>query len=166
MKVVRNALLQKLRRVRVKNQRSREGINPAAGCYHGDASEAPPTDVGAVLKKKGKRRGGREREKMKKSRNEPLNGEERKTDETGMETLSGMVAWQEMGVPLPIIKALKDLGFTSPTAIQQQAIPVAMDTTSDIIGAAETVSFRVYFIKGKQGTQYFTYPRIPQTFHQ
>ena len=80
---------------------------------------------------------------MKKSRNELLSGEERnalETDETGMETLSGMEAWREMGVPLPIIKALKDLGFTSPTVIQQQAIPVAMDTTSDIIGAAETVS--------------------------
>ena len=113
--------------------------------YHGDASVAPPTDVGAVVRKKGKRRSGREREreKMKKSRNELLSGEERnalETDETGMETLSGMEAWREMGVPLPIIKALKDLGFTSPTVIQQQAIPVAMDTTSDIIGAAETVS--------------------------
>ena len=100
---------------------------------------------------------------MKKSRNEPLNGEERKTDETGMETLSGMVAWQEMGVPLPIIKALKDLGFTSPTAIQQQAIPVAMDTTSDIIGAAETVrtllvKLSCIFYKGQAGYTIFHIP--------
>ena len=43
-------------------------------------------------------------------------------------------------MPLPIIRALKELGFTLPTEIQRQAIPVAMDTDRDVIGAAETVS--------------------------
>ena len=45
-----------------------------------------------------------------------------------------------MGVPLPIVRALKELGFTTPTEIQRRAIPVAIDSTRDVIGAAETVS--------------------------
>lgn len=60
-------------------------------------------------------------------------------EDPGIETVPGMESWQNMGVPLPIIRALKDLGFTSPTEIQRRAIPVAMDTTRDVIGAAETV---------------------------
>ena len=62
------------------------------------------------------------------------------TDKSEMETVVGMEAWQELGVPLPIIRALKELGFMLPTEIQRQAIPVAMDTDRDVIGAAETVS--------------------------
>ena len=61
-------------------------------------------------------------------------------DKSETETVVGMEAWQELGVPLPIIRALKELGFTLPTEIQRQAIPVAMDTDRDVIGAAETVS--------------------------
>ena len=58
----------------------------------------------------------------------------------GMEPATGMESWQELGVPLPIIRALNELGFVTPTEIQRRAIPVAMDTTRDVIGAAETVS--------------------------
>ena len=79
--------------------------------------------------------------KMKKSELGAEEGNGMEVDESGMETVTGMEAWQEMGVPLPIIRALKDLGFTSPTEIQQQAIPVAMNTTRDVIGAAETVRY-------------------------
>ena len=65
-------------------------------------------------------------------------------DLSGTEAVMGMEAWQDMGVPLPIIRALKELGFTMPTEIQRRAIPVAMDTTRDVIGAAETVSNIIY----------------------
>lgn len=72
---------------------------------------------------------------------------ESETERDGMEvqidnsaTEAGMEAWEELGVPLAIIKALRELGFMLPTEIQRQAIPVAMDTDRDVIGAAETVS--------------------------
>ena len=65
--------------------------------------------------------------------------------ESGTEPVTGMEAWHDMGVPPPIIRALKDLGFVSPTEIQQRAIPVAMDTTRDVIGAAETVSLPLLY---------------------
>ena len=81
------------------------------------------------------------KKKMKKSELGAEEGNGMEIDESGIETVTGMEAWQEMGVPLPIIRALKDLGFTSPTEIQQQAIPVAMNTTRDVIGAAETVRY-------------------------
>lgn len=45
-----------------------------------------------------------------------------------------------LGVSAPIIRGLHDCGFKDPTPVQAQAIPVSMETESDIIGAAETVS--------------------------
>ena len=147
----------------MKNSRSREQIVPSpqlpdcshgdvsTECSHGAVSEAPPTNQeksSRERRKRGRRRerrGGGGGEKKKKtvlhcesSEGQGWNGME--TDEPGMETVEGMEAWQEMGVPLPIIRAMKELGFTSPTEIQRRAIPVAMDTNRDIIGAAETVS--------------------------
>ena len=62
----------------------------------------------------------------------------------GTEIVTGMESWQKMGMPHPILRALKDLGFTSPTEIQRRAIPIAMDTTCDVIGAAETVRLSVH----------------------
>ena len=67
-------------------------------------------------------------------------GMEVRVDQVGTEAVTGMEAWQDVGIPLPIVQALKELGFTTPTEIQRRAIPVAMDTTHDVIGAAETVS--------------------------
>ena len=67
-------------------------------------------------------------------------GMEVQIDKSETETVVGMEAWEKLGVPLPIIRALKELGFTLPTEIQRQAIPIAMDTDHDVIGAAETVS--------------------------
>ena len=109
-------------------------------CLRGKESKTPPTDG----RESGRKR-QRTREKAKSapdcesSEDEKRNGME--TSESGLETVTGMEPWQDMGVPLPIIRALKELGFTSPTEIQRQAIPVAMDTNRDVIGAAETVSY-------------------------
>ncbi len=50
-----------------------------------------------------------------------------------------MEEWEGLGVTSPILRALRDLGFMSPTEIQRRAIPPAITEGCDIIGAAETV---------------------------
>ena len=62
-------------------------------------------------------------------------------EETGMMLMPKMEAWHQLCVPVPIIRALSELGFTAPTDIQQQAIPIAMVGSRDVIGAAETVRY-------------------------
>lgn len=47
--------------------------------------------------------------------------------------------WESLHTPLPVACALRELGFTTPTAIQREAIPPAIVEKCDIIGAAETV---------------------------
>lgn len=48
--------------------------------------------------------------------------------------------WESLHTPSPVVRALQELGFTTPTAIQREAIPPAIVEGCDIIGAAETVS--------------------------
>lgn len=55
-------------------------------------------------------------------------------------TTPGMEGWAGLHVPLPVIHALRDLGFATPTEIQRQAIPTAITEQCDLVGAAETVS--------------------------
>ena len=51
-----------------------------------------------------------------------------------------MSAWESLGVPSPVLKALQDMSFTKPTPIQSECIPAAIRKRQDIMGAAETVS--------------------------
>ncbi|CAL8272775.1 unnamed protein product [Merluccius merluccius] len=51
-----------------------------------------------------------------------------------------MKAWNDLFVPAPVLKALCDLGFSSPTPIQALALPSAIRDHMDIVGAAETGS--------------------------
>ena len=48
--------------------------------------------------------------------------------------------WESLHTPPPVVRALQELGFTTPTAIQREAIPPAIVAGCDIIGASETVS--------------------------
>ena len=64
----------------------------------------------------------------------------RRKTRRGQDSVSGMEQWQQLGTPPTVIRALKELGFTSPTPIQLEAIPAAMRSGCDVIGAAETVS--------------------------
>ena len=50
-----------------------------------------------------------------------------------------MGAWDGIGVPPSVLRALMEQGFTTPTTIQSLAIPPAVHHCQDIIGAAETV---------------------------
>ncbi|XP_076681119.1 ATP-dependent RNA helicase DDX24 isoform X2 [Andrena cerasifolii] len=49
-------------------------------------------------------------------------------------------AWSTLGVPAPVIKALKDQQFHTPTTIQALTLPSAILGRRDILGAAETGS--------------------------
>ncbi|XP_035467103.2 ATP-dependent RNA helicase DDX24 [Scophthalmus maximus] len=49
-------------------------------------------------------------------------------------------AWDNLFVPSPVLKALSNLGFGSPTPIQALTLPPAIRDHMDILGAAETGS--------------------------
>ncbi len=49
-----------------------------------------------------------------------------------------MNAFEALGLNEPILQAITDLGFTEPTPIQQQAIPVLLSGTMDFVGLAQT----------------------------
>lgn len=51
-----------------------------------------------------------------------------------------VAAWKDLCVPPPVLQALSDLGFSSPTPIQALALPSAIRDRQDILGAAETGS--------------------------
>jgi ATP-dependent RNA helicase DeaD len=46
--------------------------------------------------------------------------------------------FQDMGLSKPVFDAISDLGYVSPTPIQQQAIPVLLQGTKDFVGLAQT----------------------------
>lgn len=71
-----------------------------------------------------------------------------------------MEAWQVIGLSGPVIRGLYDCGFKKPTPVQMQAIPVTMKTEGDVIGAAETVSFKfppLFFFKLLTGSESSVY---------
>ena len=49
-----------------------------------------------------------------------------------------MNKFAELGLDEKLVKAIDELGFTEPTPIQQQAIPVLLSGTKDLIGLAQT----------------------------
>lgn len=49
-----------------------------------------------------------------------------------------MNKFEELGLNEQLIRATDELGFTEPTAIQQQAIPVLLSGTTDFVGLAQT----------------------------
>ena len=49
-----------------------------------------------------------------------------------------METFEELGLNENLLKAVEELGFTQPTPIQQQAIPVLLSGTKDLIGLAQT----------------------------
>lgn len=60
--------------------------------------------------------------------------------EEGASGLLDMSAWRPYELDARIEKALSDMGFTSPTPIQQECLPSAIRDRRDVIGAAQTVS--------------------------
>lgn len=83
-------------------------------------------------KKKRKKR----KNKAKKKGNPTLNGKDTSSDYSGAEYFK----WTELGVSEPIVRALADKGFQTPTEIQTLSLPVAIMGKRDLLGAAETGS--------------------------
>ncbi|RYY88834.1 MAG: DEAD/DEAH box helicase [Chitinophagaceae bacterium] len=48
------------------------------------------------------------------------------------------MTFAELGLQENLLRAVQDLGFTHPTAIQEKAIPVLLSGTKDLIGLAQT----------------------------
>jgi ATP-dependent RNA helicase DeaD len=51
---------------------------------------------------------------------------------------SNVNGFESFGLSAPIMDAMKDMGFTTPTPIQQQALPILLDGANDFIGLAST----------------------------
>ena len=49
-----------------------------------------------------------------------------------------MNAFEQLGLNEHLVKAIADLGFETPTPIQEQAIPVLLSGTTDFVGLAQT----------------------------
>ena len=49
-----------------------------------------------------------------------------------------MTSFEELGLDAKLLKAIQALGFTEPTPIQSQAIPVLLSGTRDLVGLAQT----------------------------
>lgn len=49
-----------------------------------------------------------------------------------------MNPFEELGISGPVIKAITELGFENPTPIQQQAIPVILKQSKDLVALAQT----------------------------
>jgi ATP-dependent RNA helicase DeaD len=49
-----------------------------------------------------------------------------------------MMTFEEIGIEERLVKAVTDLGYVNPTAIQEKAIPVLLSGTKDFIGLAQT----------------------------
>ena len=49
-----------------------------------------------------------------------------------------MNAFEALGLNATLVQSITDLGFTEPTPIQQQAIPVLLSGTTDFVGLAQT----------------------------
>ena len=73
------------------------------------------------------------------------------------------MTFQELNIIEPILKALKEKGYSTPTPIQEQAIPIALNN-KDLLGLAQTgtgktaafsipIIQQLYLDKNKQGKQ-------------
>jgi ATP-dependent RNA helicase DeaD len=49
-----------------------------------------------------------------------------------------MLSFEELGLKPSLLQAIADLGFTTPTGIQEQAIPILLESTTDFVGLAQT----------------------------
>jgi ATP-dependent RNA helicase DeaD len=56
-----------------------------------------------------------------------------------------MSTFAELGLNEGLLKAIEKLGYTQPTAIQEQAIPVLLSGTKDLIGLAQTGTGKTAF---------------------
>ena len=49
-----------------------------------------------------------------------------------------MLRFDQLGLSDPMLQAIADLGFTEPSEVQQQAIPILLEGVSDLVALAQT----------------------------
>ena len=49
-----------------------------------------------------------------------------------------MNKFEQLGLKPELLRAITDLGFTSPTPIQEKAIPMIINGDTDMVGLAQT----------------------------
>ena len=49
-----------------------------------------------------------------------------------------MKSFDELNLSAPLMRAIADLGYTAPSPIQQQALPILMGPSTDFLGLAAT----------------------------
>jgi ATP-dependent RNA helicase DeaD len=49
-----------------------------------------------------------------------------------------MITFEELGLDAKLVQATNALGYVTPTPIQEQAIPVLLSGTTDLVGLAQT----------------------------
>lgn len=49
-----------------------------------------------------------------------------------------MITFEELGIEASLLQSIKDLGFETPTPIQEKAIPILLSGTKDFVGLAQT----------------------------
>src|SRR3954447_9158338 len=49
-----------------------------------------------------------------------------------------MTTFSDLGLSEQLLQSIEELGFTEPTPIQEQAIPVLLSGTKDLVGLAQT----------------------------
>src|SRR6516162_812882 len=52
--------------------------------------------------------------------------------------MENMITFEGLGLDAELVKATGSLGFVNPTPIQEQAIPVLLSGTKDLVGLAQT----------------------------
>ncbi|ETN66977.1 DEAD box ATP-dependent RNA helicase [Anopheles darlingi] len=72
-------------------------------------------------------------------KNGTVKGETKKTPAEGYSSVE-YIRWIELGVSEPIVKAIAEKGFKTPTEIQEKSLPAAIFGHRDLLGAAETGS--------------------------
>lgn len=114
--------------------------------------ELPPIDFEPPLKKlkntkvsdskfKKSHKKKKKNNRLSKNNDEPKIVDDSSNDKSSAEvTEFNSAAWSSLGVPAPILKALEDNKFTTPTVIQSLTLGPAILGHRDILGAAETGS--------------------------
>src|ERR1700712_922667 len=49
-----------------------------------------------------------------------------------------VITFEELGIEANLLQSIKDLGFETPTPIQEKAIPILLSGTKDFVGLAQT----------------------------
>ena len=49
-----------------------------------------------------------------------------------------MKEFESLGLSLPLVERIEELGFISPTEIQSKAIPTLLEQNTDLVGLAQT----------------------------